>query len=301
VLGQEILGRQPPAGGQASKRVLDVSGFGQDPGRRGPSRGPERLHELRQAIEQDELTLHFQPKVDLTGGLAGVEALVRWRHPQRGVVPPDQFIPLAEHTGLIKPLTRWVLEAALRQCRAWLAGGREIPVAVNVSMHDLHDTGFPNTIAGLLASNGVPARCLRVEITECAIMADPARAQEVLERLRALGIGVAVDDFGTGYSSLAYLKRLPVDELKIDRSFVRHLAEDDNDRAIVRSTIGLAHDLGLNVVAEGVEDQAAWDLLGRFGCDLVQGYFVSRPLPAAELVHWLEASPWGHNARPLAA
>jgi EAL domain-containing protein (putative c-di-GMP-specific phosphodiesterase class I) len=168
-------------------------------------------------------------------------------------------------------------------------------------MSDLHDAGFPETIAGLLAARGVPARCLRVEITESAIMADPVRALDVLEQLRAQGVRTGIDDFGTGYSSLAYLKRLPVDELKIDRSFVRHLADDANDQAIVRSTIGLAHDLGLQVVAEGVEDQAAWDLLGQFGCDLAQGYFVSRPLPAADLVRWLNESPWGKNDRRPAA
>jgi diguanylate cyclase (GGDEF)-like protein/PAS domain S-box-containing protein len=265
---------------------------------------PDRLAlvgELRQAIEQEQLVLHFQPKVAVEGGLAGVEALVRWQHPRRGVVLPDEFIPLAEHTGLIKPLTRWVLDAALRQCRVWLDAGWTIPVAVNVSMADLHDENFPDMIAGLLAVRRVRADCLRVEITEGTIMVDPPRALSVLERLRALGVHTAIDDFGIGYSSLAYLKRLPVDELKIDRSFVRNLAADPRDRAIVRSTISLAHELGLRALAEGVEDQAAWDVLRNFGCDLVQGQFVSRPLPATEVVRWLGSSRLTQTAERPAA
>jgi diguanylate cyclase (GGDEF)-like protein len=251
---------------------------------------PDRLAlvgELREAIDAEQLVLHYQPKVDFNGALAGVEALVRWQHPKRGIVPPDQFIELAEHTGLIKPLTRWVLDAALRQCRLWLDDGLRVPVAVNVSTQDLQDEEFPDSVAQLLAARGVPAALLRVEVTEGAIMSEPARAMDALDRLRHLGVGVSVDDFGTGYSSLAYLKRLPVDELKIDRSFVRNLATDESDAAIVRSTIGLGHELGLQVIAEGVEDATTWELLQRFGCDLVQGYFVSRPVVAADLGRWL--------------
>ncbi|MDQ6669184.1 MAG: EAL domain-containing protein [Chloroflexota bacterium] len=246
--------------------------------------------ELRLAIETDELVLQYQPKVDLSGRLAGVEALVRWRHPQRGMIAPDEFIGLAEHIGLIKPLTRWVLDAALRQCRAWLNTGLEIPVAVNVSMHDLHDDTLPDTVTRLLVAHGIPAAYLAIEITEGAIMSDASRAMSVLTRLRAVGVSLSVDDFGTGYSSLAYLKRLPVDELKIDRSFVRNIATDEEDAAIVRSTIGLGHDLGLTVVAEGVEDQACWDHLQQLGCDLAQGYFVARPLSASGLDRWLTDS-----------
>jgi diguanylate cyclase (GGDEF)-like protein/PAS domain S-box-containing protein len=251
---------------------------------------PDRLAlvgELRHAIDHDELVLHYQPKVDFSGGLAGVEALVRWQHPRWGMVPPDKFIELAEQTGLIKPLTRWVLDTALRQCRRWLDDGHHIQVAVNVSTQDLQDQAMPDALAGLLSKWGVPAALLRIEITEGAIMSEPTRAMDVLGRLRQLGVGVSVDDFGTGYSSLAYLKRLPVDELKIDRSFVRNLATDDDDAAIVRSTIGLGHELGLQVIAEGVEDETTWRLLERFGCDLVQGYFISRPVVAAELDGWL--------------
>jgi len=257
---------------------------------------PDRLtlvSELRYAIEHDQLTLHYQPQVGTaTGRVAAVEALLRWRHPLRGNIPPDQFIPLAEHTGLIKPLTYWVLDSALRQCRAWLDGGQELSVAVNASMYDLHDATLPDTIATLLTIRRVPAHCLRLEITEGAIMADPDRALDVLGRLRELGVSIAVDDFGTGYSSLAYLKRLPVNELKIDRSFVRDMVGDRDDQAIVRSTISLGHELGLRVVAEGVENQATWQLLERFGCDLVQGYVVSRPLPAADLALWLQTYTW---------
>jgi diguanylate cyclase (GGDEF)-like protein/PAS domain S-box-containing protein len=246
--------------------------------------------ELRLAIENNELILQYQPKLDLTGRLAGVEALVRWRHPQRGIIAPDEFIGLAEHIGLIKPLTRWVLDAALQQCRTWLNTGLGIQVAVNVSMHDLHDDTLPDTIARLLVARGVPAEYLRIEITEGAIMSDAGRALSVLTRLRALGVSISVDDFGTGYSSLAYLKRLPVDELKIDRSFIRNIATDEEDAAIVRSTIGLGHELGLTIVAEGVEDQAGWDQLSLFGCDRAQGYFMARPLFAPDLNRWLTDS-----------
>jgi diguanylate cyclase (GGDEF)-like protein len=255
---------------------------------------PDRLllmGELRKAIDQDEFTLHFQPKVDLaTGQVRGAEALVRWLHPQRGLVPPDQFIAIAEQTGLIRPLSRWVLGAALRQWRQWQLAGLEIEIAVNLSMHDLHDPELPTIIAGLLATWAVAPAWLRVEITESMLMADPTRALTIVTRLREMGVRISIDDFGAGYSSLAYLKRLPIDELKIDRSFVRQLATDENDATIVRSTIALAHDLGLTVVTEGVEDHAAWDRLVAFGCDGAQGYLVSRPLPAADFVAWL--SQW---------
>jgi diguanylate cyclase (GGDEF)-like protein/PAS domain S-box-containing protein len=246
------------------------------------------LGELRQAINGDQLVLHYQPKVDFAGKLTGVEALVRWQHPRRGLVQPDAFIELAEHAGLIKPLTRWVLDAALRQCRHWMDAGHRVPVAVNFSTQDLQDEDLPDALARLLAARGVPAALLRVEITEGAIMSEPARALAILGRLRQQGVGVSIDDFGTGYSSLAYLKRLPVDELKIDRSFVRNLATDEEDVAIVRSTIGLAHELGLQVIAEGVEDEATWCLLERFGCDLVQGYFVGRPVMATDIERWFD-------------
>ena len=251
------------------------------------------IGELRQAIEQDELLLHFQPLVEFgEGRFSGVEALVRWRHPRRGLVPPDQFIPLAEQTGLIKGLSHWVLNAALRQRRLWAANGVQITVAVNLSMRNLHDPLLPSLIADLLTAWDTPASALRLEITESAVMAEPARTLDVLSRVRALGVRIAIDDFGTGYSSLGYLKRLPVDELKVDRTFVSGMATDENDAAIVRATINLAHHLGLRVIAEGVENAAPWDLLASLGCDEAQGYYLSRPLPEADRIHWLRESPW---------
>lgn len=246
------------------------------------------LSELRRAMERDELHLAFQPKVDArTGAVAGAEALVRWQHRERGAVPPMEFIPFAEKTGFIKPITRWVIDAAARQCGAWLARGVPIRVAVNISAQDLLDAGTPDAIVGALERHRVPARMFGLEITESGVMEDPGVAVGALARLRALGIDIAIDDFGTGYSSLAYVKRLDVSELKIDRSFIRNIVSDPKDRAIVLSTIELGHNLGLKVVAEGVEDEASLEVLGRLGCDTVQGYVHSRPLPAREFADWI--------------
>jgi diguanylate cyclase (GGDEF)-like protein len=249
---------------------------------------PQRLAlvgELRRAIDNDGLELFYQPKLGLRSGrLVGVEALVRWPHPQRDLIPPDQFIPLAEQTGLIKSLSRWVIDTALRQAREWQELGIVIPIAVNLSMRDLHDPELPETVAHLLRSWNVPPSRLAVEITENGLMAEPARALQTVSALRGMGIRIAIDDFGTGYSSLAYLKRLPVDELKIDRSFVRDMAEDRDDLAIVRSTISLGHDLGLSIVAEGIEDAATWELLQQLGCDVAQGFYLGRPVRAHDLV-----------------
>jgi EAL domain-containing protein (putative c-di-GMP-specific phosphodiesterase class I) len=248
--------------------------------------------ELRRAIDGDELRLHFQPKVDVrSGAFAGVEALVRWQHPERGLVYPDQFIPLAERTGLIRPLGQWVLEAAVRQCQAWHDRGLAVEVAVNLGAYNLDDHGLPQAIGGLLERYAVPAQQLRVEITETTLMRDPDNARRVLEELRSTGVRVSIDDFGTGYSSLAYLKRLPADELKIDRSFVRHMAVDAGDAAIVRSVIALGHELGFVVTAEGVEDAASLEWLRTFGCDRAQGYFFARPLEADALAEALSARP----------
>jgi len=185
-----------------------------------------------------------------------------------------------------------VLEAAVRQCNRWRREGLDLAVAVNLSMRNLHDAEIVDMIRQLLGRWGIPPARLVIEITESSLMADAARAMDVLSRLREMGVGISIDDFGTGYSSLAYLKRLPVDELKIDKSFVANMARDENDAAIVRSTIGLAHDLGLTVVAEGIEDHATWDLLAALGCDVGQGYFVSRPMPAAALGVWLTTCGW---------
>ena len=246
---------------------------------------------LRRALDRGELVLHYQPKADLRSGrIQGVEALVRWQHPEHGLLGPDEFIPVAERTGLIHPLTRWVLDAALDQAALWRHAGLRLTVAVNVSTRNLLDPAFPDQVAGQLTTWKVPAEVLLLEVTESAVMAEPDRALEVLGRLHALGVGLAVDDFGTGYSSMAYLKELPVDELKIDRSFVSQMATSPNDAVIVRSTIDLGHNLGLRVVAEGVETQRAWDELAGLGCDTAQGYLLGRPVPAAELEQQLSES-----------
>ena len=246
--------------------------------------------ELRRAIEDGQLVLHFQPKAALESGVVvGVEALVRWEHPERGLVPPNDFIPVAERTGLIKPLSRYVLRAALKQCSEWNEQGRDLHVAVNLTIPDLLDLELPDYIAGLLTERGVRADQLQLEITESTILADPFRVREVLTRFNEMGIALAIDDFGTGYSSLAYLKRLPVQTIKIDRSFVMDMCEDESDATIVRSTVDLARNLGLGVVAEGVESQEIWDALRAQGCSLAQGYFISRPVPADELAQVLDA------------
>ena len=240
--------------------------------------------ELRRAIEEDELVLHFQPKAELESGcVVGVEALVRWAHPERGFIPPGDFISIAERTGLIKPLSRYVVAAALRQCGEWRKEGLDLHVAVNLTIPDLLDLELPGLIAELLAETRVRPDQLELEITESTILADPFRVRQVLSDLNELGLRLAIDDFGTGYSSLAYLKRLPVHTIKIDRSFVLDMCENASDATIVRSTIDLGRNLGLDIVAEGVETQEAWDALRRHGCTLAQGYLISKPLPPDEL------------------
>jgi len=259
-----------------------------------------RAAELRQALDTNGLVLHYQPTVDMgTGRATGVEALVRWAHPTHGLLAPDQFIPLAEQTGLIVPLTRWVLEQALAQHAAWTRAGRQLSVAVNLSVRTLHDEHLPDTLAWLLRRHAIAPERVTLEITESVLMADPAHAQAVLTRLSALGVRVAIDDFGTGYSSLAYLKQLPVDAVKIDQSFVRSMGRTattattaTKDTAIVRSIIELGHNLGLVVVAEGVEDEGTWAQVRALGGDVAQGYYMSRPLPLPSLDRWLASSPW---------
>jgi len=247
------------------------------------------LGDLRKAIATHELRLFYQPKAELkTGLITSVEALVRWQHPVHGFIPPDQFIPLAEQTGLITPLTHWVVETAIAQCRCWLDNGLKLVVAVNLSMWNLRDANLPDTIASLLTRYNVPPHLLRCEITESAVMADATHTLQILNRLFALGVHIAIDDYGTGYASLSYLKYLPADELKIDRSFVQHLTTDAADQAIVRSTVNMAHSMGMQVVAEGVEDQATWDLLVSLKCDIAQGYYLSRPIPAQDIECWLD-------------
>jgi len=246
--------------------------------------------ELRRALEQRELALYYQPKAVLSDGrVHSVEALLRWIHPERGLVPPDDFIPLAQQTGLVKPLTLYVLDEALRQCREWLADGLRLSIAVNLSTRNLLDVDFPTEVQGLLERWDVEPSLLELEITESTMLADPVRTKQILERLSAMGIRLSIDDFGTGYSSLAYLRGLPVDEIKIDRSFVMAMDTSDDDATIVRSTIDLGRNLGLEVVAEGVETQGVWDRLSELGCTVAQGYFLSRPVPPAELRAWLAA------------
>jgi EAL domain-containing protein (putative c-di-GMP-specific phosphodiesterase class I) len=244
--------------------------------------------ELRRAIEAAELTVYYQPKADLrTGEVKGAEALVRWEHPERGLLMPDEFIPLAQHTGLIRPLTLSVIDTAMAQARTWRNQGLNLSVAVNLATRNLLDAGLPDDVQELLEKWELDPGMVEFEITESTIMADPFRALAVLKRLHAMGTKLSIDDFGTGYSSLAYLKRLPVDAVKIDKSFVMSMVADENDAAIVRSTIDLARNLGLAVVAEGVEDEAIWHTLAALGCDFAQGHYLSRPLPAPELVAWL--------------
>jgi diguanylate cyclase len=215
---------------------------------------------------------------------------VRWQHPTRGLIGPDTFLPLAEHTGLMRPLTRIVLEASVVQCRAWREAGLDVAIAVNISGRDLLDVALPDEVADTLERFGVPADRLELEITENTILTDPVRARAVLARLSELGVSLAIDDFGAGYSSLGYLKRLPVDVLKIDRSFVMNMSSDENDAVIVRSTIDLGHNLGLRVVAEGVEDELAMQTLGELDCDIAQGYYLGRPAPADDLLQILTTS-----------
>jgi diguanylate cyclase (GGDEF)-like protein len=263
---------------------------------------PDRLAligELRDAIKENQLVLHYQPKADLkTGQVIGAEALMRWQHPTRGMIQPTQFIPLAEHTGLIKPLTEWAIQTALRQIQAWQGEGIELTVAVNLSARNLLDPGLPRQIGRLLNEFGVAPDRLELEITESVIMTDPARAMDCLTQLNQMGLRLSVDDFGTGYSSLAYLKRLPVHELKIDKAFVQGLMKDRNDAAIVRAAIDLGRTMGLAQVAEGVENQQTWHGLMALGCDMVQGNFLSKPLPSSDFVRWLR---WLHEALPGSA
>jgi predicted signal transduction protein with EAL and GGDEF domain len=254
--------------------------------------------ELRRALEERELVLHYQPKAALEGAaITSVEALVRWQHPERGLLAPDEFIGLAERTGLIRPLTLYVIDQALRQCRVWQAEGLDLSVAVNLSARNLLDFEFPAHVQELLGRWQVERGRLELEITESTMLADPARTKIILDRLSGMGVRLSIDDFGTGYSSLAYLKRLPVDEIKIDRSFVMNMAHDEDDAVIVRSTIDLGRNLGLEVVAEGVETVEAWERLKALGCTIAQGYYLSPPMAPERLGEWLRAK----TARPTAA
>ena len=248
------------------------------------------MGELRQAVEQREFRLFLQPKVSLQSGqVVGAEALIRWAHPSRGMVPPGLFIPFAEQSGFIRQITSWLLVESMRTWRMCADQGLNLQMSINLSARDLIDPDLPARVSALLHEHGVPPEALCLEITESAIMDDPNRAQQTLEQFHDMGLQMSIDDFGTGYSSLAYLKRLPVHELKIDRSFVMNMHRDAQDAKIVRSVVDLAHNLGLKVTAEGLEEGAAWALLGELGCDIAQGYWIAKPMPAEQLPQWTGA------------
>jgi diguanylate cyclase (GGDEF)-like protein len=253
---------------------------------------PERLAlmgDLRHAISRDELRVHYQPKINLkTNQIFGVEALVRWQHPELGLIMPDRFIPMAEQTGAVRPLTLWMLERALQQCLEWKRQGVDLVAAVNLSPRNLQDVDLPERVRSLLELLGAPAQMLELEITESVIMSDPLRALQVLTRLNKMGLRLAVDDFGTGYSSFSYLRKLPVHEIKIDKSFIDDMRQQ-HDEVIVQSTIELAHNLGLTVVAEGVQDKETFERLRELGCDSAQGDYLSVPLDGPNVLPWLRA------------
>jgi diguanylate cyclase (GGDEF)-like protein len=272
-----------------------------DPGRDGGSRHRlETLEELRVALHSDQLVMHYQPKLDLASGVtSGVEALVRWAHPTRGLLYPDSFLPLAERAGLMGLVAGQVLERSLRDLASWRARNHQLSVAVNLSVSNLQDVELPQQVERLLAIHGIPPEALVLEITENILMADAEKSGQVLDRLRAIGVMLSVDDYGTGYSSLAYLQALPVDELKLDRSFVTHMSSDPRAATIVLSTIELSHQLGMLMVAEGVEDAVALQMLRDAGCDVAQGYHVARPMAAEQLTRWLDA-PTSPCSKPIA-
>jgi diguanylate cyclase len=257
---------------------------------------PRRLtlmSELRQAIDKNQLHVYYQPKVSIrTGVLYGAEALVRWEHPKHGFIAPDEFIPMAERTRMIKHLTTWVLKEAFLHCADWHRRGVELTISVNLSARDLHDPELPDVIAGVAASTAIKPSWVILEITESSIMSDPERTLEIIQRLHVMGYRFSIDDFGTGYSSLAYLKKLPLTELKIDKSFVCDLLNSENDAVIVNATINLAHNLALQVTAEGVESLEILDRLKAYGCDIAQGYYMSKPLSFVEFNQWMEQAEW---------
>lgn len=252
---------------------------------------PEQLAligELRRALEQRELVLHYQPQARLEDGHIGsVEALVRWQHPTRGLVPPAEFVPLAQHTGLIRPLTLYVIEEALAQCGRWRDEGLDVAVAVNIAARNLIDPDFPHAVEALVARSGLDAQKLELELTESAVLTDPRQAADVLRRLERIGVRLAIDDFGTGYTSLAYLHQLPLHRIKIDRSFVGSMIENTDRAAIVTATIDLARALSIEVIAEGVESRRVWTRLRDLHCDYAQGFFLTRPRPADEITRWI--------------
>jgi diguanylate cyclase len=246
------------------------------------------VSQVRPAIDQGQFRMYFQPKIRLADGrVAGAEALIRWHHPALGRLAPGDFLPLIEKTVLLRPLTHWALNDVLRTWRQWSNDGIRLPVAVNVSPRTLLDAELPDVVGGLLERWGVPPRFLRLELTEDFLVADSGRSDAVLQGLAQVGVGLSIDDFGTGFSSLSYLKRLPIEEIKVDRSFVSHMLERVDDFTIVRATVELGRNLGLRVVAEGVQDRDTFDRLGDFGCDEAQGFYIARPLEPEDFWDWL--------------
>ncbi len=288
------LERRTTAGGLAAPAAIGLGPAGctahDAPRDRHGAVPPAVATRLDRAIAGDELILHYQPQIDLrTSEVYGVEALVRWNHPVEGLIPPDRFISTAEQTGAIVPLTAWVLEKALSQSRAWREAGIDLIMSVNISRQNLRDPELCRTVSSALTRHEVPSDRLCLELTESIVMADVEEALRVLRSLSSLGVHLSIDDFGTGYSSLSYLSRLPVEELKIDRSFVQRMATDPNDATIVASTIGLGRSLGLRVVTEGVENADTLALLGTLDCDAAQGFHFARPLPPQDFDRWLLA------------
>jgi len=276
-----------PVAPEQLRRVLDAFGAGAAAAPRGADK-TYGASELRRAIEEGELVNYYQPKVAVaSGAVAGVETLVRWRHPRDGLVQPDQFIATAEQHGLIDALTRGVLDGALRQARLWRDAGLHLHVAVNVSMDNLGAVGFPDLVTEAAARAGVPLTDLVLELTESRLMTDRLAPLDILTRLRLKRIGLSIDDFGTGHSSLAQLRDIPFDELKIDRGFIHGAGADPSLKAIVGASCALARQLGMKIVAEGVEDRADWDFVRGAGCDLAQGYFIAEPMPGAALAGWV--------------
>jgi diguanylate cyclase (GGDEF)-like protein len=265
----------------------------------------EHLHllgDLRSAVENNELCLYYQPKVQLsTGKTVAAESLIRWRHPVRGYIAPNEFIPFAEHTGIIRMISAWVIENALRQIGVWQARGLQLGLSVNISARDLLNDKLPGMLESQLRENGLAPESICLEITESALMENPVNSQHTVLGLHGMGLEISIDDYGTGYSSLSYVKNLPVDELKIDRAFIMHMDENENDLAIVRSTIDLGHSLGLRVVAEGVETERQYNLLRSLGCDLAQGYYIAKPIIADEFEAWLNGNKPIESLRTLQA
>ncbi len=251
------------------------------------------MSELREAIERERLQLFFHPKIDIsTNKITSVEALLRWNHPKRGFIKPSEFIPLAEQTGLIKPLTKWVIEKSIIQCAKWKSENINLGISVNISGHNLHDASLIHHIRDMLLKHDLSPDYLTLEISEGDIMSEPIRARHTLEKIKKSGINLSIDDFGTGYSSLNYLNKLPIDEIKMDRSFVMEMNKDENDDVIVKATIELAHNIGLKIVAEGVHDKETWERLKELGCDIAQGHYISRPLSSADFSGWLKGDKW---------